>query len=35
MIDATGGEVKFKFEDIQIGKENFKVKIEGLSRKPQ
>ncbi len=35
VIDATGGEVKFKFEDIQTGKENFKVKIEGLSRKPQ
>ena len=32
MIDATGGEVKFKFEDIQTGKENFKVKIEGLSK---
>lgn len=32
VIDATGGEVKFKFEDIQTGKENFKVKFEGLPK---
>lgn len=32
VIDTTSGEVKFKFEDIQTGKENFKVKIEGLSK---
>ena len=28
VIDATSGEVEFKFEDIQAGKENFKVKFE-------
>ena len=32
VIDATGGEVKFRFEDIQTGKENFKVKFEGLPK---
>ena len=32
VIDVTGGEVKFKFEDIQTGKENFKVKFEGLPK---
>ena len=32
VIDVTGGEVKFKFEDIQTGKENFKVKIEGIPK---
>ena len=32
MIDTTSGEVKFKFEDIQTGKENFKVKFEGLPK---
>ena len=35
VIDTTSGDVEFKFEDIQAGKENFKVKFEGLSRKPQ
>ena len=32
VIDTTSGEVKFKFEDIQTGKENFKVKFEGLPK---
>ena len=32
VIDATSGEVEFKFEDIQAGKENFKVKFEGLPK---
>ena len=32
VIDATSGEVEFKFEDIQAGKENFKVKFEWLPK---
>ena len=32
VIDATSAEVEFKFEDIQAGKENFKVKFEGLPK---
>lgn len=32
VIDTTSGEVKFKFEDIQTGKENFKVKFEWLPK---
>lgn len=32
VIDTTSGEVEFKFEDIQAGKENFKVKFEGLPK---
>ena len=32
VIDTTSGKVEFKFEDIQAGKENFKVKFEGLPK---
>lgn len=32
VIDTTSGDVEFKFEDIQTGKENFKVKFEGLPK---
>ena len=32
VIDTTSGKVEFKFEDIQAGKENFKVKFEGIPK---
>jgi len=35
VIDMTTGRSQLKFEEIKTGTENFKVKIEGLSRKPQ
>ena len=35
VIDMTTGRSQLKFEEIKMWTENFKVKIEGLSRKPQ
>lgn len=35
VIDMTTGRSQLKFEEIKTWIENFKVKIEGLSRKPQ
>ena len=32
MIDMTTGRSQLKFEEIKTGTENFKVKIEGLSK---